>query len=359
MSGRYVPWVFLGLAAIVAGFALFSESYAPYVEEHVHDPFEHVADAIEHWDVLYPPIQIPVPILRENAKIPIRVSKFAVLELVAAVLICAIFIPLCRYMASGEYPRGAWQNAFESVLTFLRNDVAKPNLGEDAADRYVPFLWTIFLFVLFCNLLGMLPWLGSPTANLYVTGALALCSFVAMHGCAAYKMGPIQYIKSLWPHIEIVPNPWQAPGESHDHGHEHKHAGGVHRELTPHASASETKPQPSTGQILTWIGGSAFGLGLCTMIFVIDLIGTVIKSGVLAVRLFANMFAGHTVLAMILSFIIVAASAGALMWGSITGASVLAVVALSLLELFVAFLQAYIFVFLTALFMGMALHPQH
>src|SRR5439155_21787710 len=96
---------------------------------------------------------------------------------------------------------------------------------------------------------------------------------------------------------------------------------------------------------------------LSFMIFVIELGGTVIKGGVLAVRLFANMFAGHTVLAMILSFIILAA--GSLLWGPITFASVLGVVGLSLLELFVAFLQAYIFVFLTALFMGMALHPQH
>ena len=76
-------------------------------------------------------------------------------------------------------------------------------------------------------------------------------------------------------------------------------------------------------------------------------------------RLFANMFAGHTVLAMILSFIVTAGNAVPLLWTGITTASVLGVVALSLLELFVAFLQAYIFVFLTSLFMGMALHPSH
>jgi F-type H+-transporting ATPase subunit a len=104
-----------------------------------------------------------------------------------------------------------------------------------------------------------------------------------------------------------------------------------------------------------------FGIGyfLKPMIFFIDLLGTVIKSGVLAVRLFANIFAGHTVLAMILSFIILAASTGPLLWGTISGASVAGVVALSFLELFVAFLHAYIFVFLTALFIGMAMHPQH
>jgi F-type H+-transporting ATPase subunit a len=83
----------------------------------------------------------------------------------------------------------------------------------------------------------------------------------------------------------------------------------------------------------------------------------VIKSGVLAIRLFANMFAGHMVLASILLFIVLTKNSA--LWGVVTGASVLGVIALSLLELFVAFLQAYIFVFLTALFLGMGLSPQH
>jgi len=95
------------------------------------------------------------------------------------------------------------------------------------------------------------------------------------------------------------------------------------------------------------------------MIFVIEIVSSFIKGGVLAVRLFANMLAGHSVLAMILLFILMAGNAAFALWATITVGSVLGVVALSLLELFVAFLQAYIFVFLTALFMGMAVHPQH
>ena len=89
---------------------------------------------------------------------------------------------------------------------------------------------------------------------------------------------------------------------------------------------------------------------------------TVIKSGVLAIRLFANMFAGHMVLATILLFIITVGHAThgpSPLWGTVSLASVLGVTALSLLELFVAFLQAYVFTFLTALFMGMSLYPQH
>src|SRR5262249_17288770 len=102
------------------------------------------------------------------------------------------------------------------------------------------------------------------------------------------------------------------------------------------------------------------------IIFLIELLGTAIKSFVLAVRLFANMFAGHMVLGIILMFIY---TVGKLedangnpyygLWTGVTFASVLGVVALSLLELFVAFLQAYVFTFLTALFLGMGLYPEH
>ena len=97
-----------------------------------------------------------------------------------------------------------------------------------------------------------------------------------------------------------------------------------------------------------------------SFIFAIEMFGTVIKSFVLAVRLFANMFAGHMVLATILLFIVIGRPTPSLaLWTMVTVASVLGVVGLSLLELFVAFLQAYVFMFLTALFMGMALHPEH
>lgn len=279
---------------------------AGHEDEHQPDAMHHVLDS-PVWEFI---LGYRISLLDLRV---IQLTKYMVLELIAAALVLAIYIPLARRMQSGAPPRGAWDNAFESLLTFIREDVAKPNLGEHEADKYVPLLWTMFLFVLFCNLLGMIPFMGSPTANIYVTGALALCSFVAMHGAAVAKMGPLHYLSSMWPHIEI------------GHG------------VVP--------------QVMSF--------GLCAMIFAIELAGTFIKSGVLAVRLFANMFAGHMVLSMILLFIVMAANAGVVLWSLITVSSVLGVVALSLLELFVAFLQAYIFVFLTALFMGMALHPQH
>jgi len=94
------------------------------------------------------------------------------------------------------------------------------------------------------------------------------------------------------------------------------------------------------------------------MVFVIEVVGLLIKHFVLSVRLLANMFAGHLVLAVILSFIAATAGQNFAVWSGVTLSSILGATALNLLELFVALLQAYIFAFLSALFIGMAVH-QH
>jgi F-type H+-transporting ATPase subunit a len=334
-----------------------------------HDPtpMGHVQDEKGHWTLfhdLFGGVRIPLgPTLFDvnvNGHVyHVRLSKFMVLELIAAILIIVIFVPLCRRAAAGGLPKGPWWNAFEVLLTFVRDQIAKPALGEKDADTYVPYLWTTFLFVLFLNLFGLFPFLASPTASIWVTGALALISFCMMHGAAMVQMGVVKYFTSMWPHIEIVPNPWRPTGaHGHGHGHGHDHAHDDHA----HAHApQEPARQPSTMDILAWVVGSVFGFVLCLMIYIIEMGGTFIKAFVLAVRLYANMFGGHMVLATILFFIYMVGSLGAsyFLWGSVTVASVLGVAALSLLELFVAFLQAYVFTFLTALFMGMSLHPQH
>ena len=295
------------LAALAVLLAVFSDKVPEGSKPPNPSPFEHVMDATQHWhffETIGPKKGITLPKI-----FGFQITKFMILELIAAAIILLIYIPLAGQLRSGEPPRGLWQNAFEWPLTFIRDEVAKPNLGEHDGDLYAPFLWTIGLFILVCNLLGMIPFAGSPTASIYVTGALAICSFCAMQIAAVAKMGFFPYLKTLWPHLDI--------------------------------------PIPVAGFIIK------------LLICVIEIVGTFIKSGVLAIRLFANMFAGHTVLAVIMLFIVMAANAALGLWVSITVSSVLGVVALSLLELFVAFLQTYIFVFLTALFMGMALHPQH
>jgi F-type H+-transporting ATPase subunit a len=277
---------------------------------HVPDPIHHVVDEKEHWhlfDRLFGGVDIPLPHF-ELLGHEFRLTKFMILELLAAVLIAAIFIPIARRSRGGALPKGSWWNCFEVLLTFIRNEVAKPNIGDKDADRFVPYLWTVFLCILFLNLLGMFPWMGSPTASISVTGALAVLSFLLFHAVPIAKYGVTRYVKSMW---------------------------------------------LDTG--LPWYTGLPIVIAL--LILFIELLGTAIKAFVLAVRLYANMFAGHMVLAMILTFIVIVGNKGYTnLWPVVTVASVLGVVALSLLELFVAFLQAFVFTFLTSLFVGMAMH---
>jgi F-type H+-transporting ATPase subunit a len=236
--------------------------------------------------------------------LPPGVTKFMVLELVAAVLVITAFVWLARRCASGRPPRGKMWNLLEAMLLFIRDQVARPAIGRHDADKFLPFLWTLFFFVLTCNLLGMVPWAGSPTGALEVTGVLAMFAFMVTLGAGMIKMGPVGFWVGQVPHMEL-----------------------------PFVLAIFLKP----------------------MIFAIEILGLVIKHSVLAIRLLANMMAGHLVLTVIIAFI--AFSAGNVIWYGVMPISIVGSVALSLLELFVAFLQAYIFVFLASLFIGMAVHP--
>src|SRR3954447_15141060 len=136
-------------------------------------PFDHVMDThkwhlVENWGLHFHLPKIPIPFYGD-----FQITKFMVLEVVAAGLILAIYVPIARWSKDGEPPHGGpvkrfiW-NTFECMLTWMRREVFEPNVGHHDADRFTPFLWTIFLFVLFCNLLGMFPYMGSPTASIVV-----------------------------------------------------------------------------------------------------------------------------------------------------------------------------------------------
>jgi len=235
----------------------------------------------------------------------LQLTKYMVLELVAAALMLLVFIVLARKFKRGGPPKGYFWNFFEVLLVFIRDEVARPSIGKHDADKYVPFLWNLFFFVLFCNLLGMVPFCGSPTGSLSVTGVLALISFSAVVGTGIAKFGGWGYVKSLAPHLEL--------------------------------------PLP-------------LKIGVLSLLYPIEIAGLLIKHAVLAMRLLANMFAGHLVLAVVVAFITISMPY-ILLWAGVTVTSVASAAALNLLELFVAFLQAYIFTFLTALFIGMSAHP--
>ena len=161
----------------------------------------------------------------------------------------------------------------------------------------------MFFFILTLNLLGAIPYLGSATGSLAVTGVLALVTFGVVAGSGIQKMGFAGFLKAQIPSMDLPP---------------------------------------------------AMKMVLVPLMFVIEIFGLFVKHAVLAIRLFANMFAGHLVLAIFVGFIGVLA--GTLLFYPLTPVVVLGTIAFSAMELFVAFLQAYVFTFLAALFIGSAQH---
>ena len=262
-----------------------------------------------------------------------ELTKFMVLQLVAFAFVFCIFRGLARRVQSGEPARGRWWNFWETLALYIRDEVVRPTIGEGhhghdgqgpaaqgtgrhvlsaegtiapshPADVYLPFVWSCFFYVLFCNLLGAIPWMGSATAEINVTAAFAVVVFGAVLVYGSRELGAVEYWKSLVPGMDL--------------------------------------PQ-------------ALKLILVPMIWVIEVLGLLIKHGVLAIRLFANIMAGHTVIAVILGFIAMTAHSG--LYYLVLPTSILGQVAIGMLELFVAFLQAYIFAFLATLFIGTAVHP--
>jgi F-type H+-transporting ATPase subunit a len=270
--------------------------------DHGENPLSHVVD---HPDLELPwfsppsfELRIPLPEI-----LGVQLTRFMVMELVAAVLLVAVMVPVVRHIARNHVSRGWFANLFEAMLLFIRDEVARPSIGGHSADKFLPFLWTIFFFVLFNNLLGMIPGGASATGNINVTGTLALMTLGMVVLAGVQELGLVGFWVGIVPHLDVPPL---------------------------------LKP-------FLW----------CLM-FVIEVVGLLIRHIVLAVRLFANMFAGHVVLAVILGFILMARG---FLFYLVMPASIGGVILLSLLELFVAFLQAYIFTFLSALFIGSAVHP--
>lgn len=226
-----------------------------------------------------------------------------VVFMVAAALLVFLTIHIAgrqvaRRHREGRAPRG-FGAAIEAVALFVRNDVAIANIGHRGA-RFAPYIMTLFFFILYCNLFGLLPWGASPTGNLAVTGALALTAFFTIEISGMVALGPKGYLKTI---VMIPP------------------------------------------------GMTGFGAVLMALIMTpIEIIGKLTKPFALCLRLFANMTAGHFVILALLGLIFIFSN-----WVVAAG-SVAFVLFMMLLELLVAFLQAYIFALLTSVFIGMMQH---
>lgn len=235
------------------------------------------------------------------------ISKFMVIQVVVALLLAWLFIGLVgRLRNSGANAvKGRMANALEAILLYMRDEVARPAIGAKEGDAYVPLLWSLFFFVLGLNLMGMIPWVGAPTSAFGCTGGLAAVTFVTGVVMGSKKFGVVGFWKNQVPSMDLP---------------------------------------------------AAMGLPIKALLFVIEVMGLLIKHGVLAVRLLANMFAGHIVLLGILALAFSWEGASSSAWWLAAPISVVSSTLFSLLELFVAFLQAYVFTFLSALFIGASIH---
>lgn len=246
------------------------------------------------------------------------VTNHMIMMCVSALLMLLVFPAITRRYRSGEWVPTGTRNFLEAILVYVRDDVVKPLLG-DSTTKYIPYLWTLFFFILFTNLLGLLPLdvltgkmlglnhghgiYGTATSNFWVTATLAIITFVVTQVSGIVVNGVGGWAKHF-------------------------------------------------------LGGAPWYIA--PVMIPVEFMGMLIKPFALAVRLAANMTAGHILLAVIIGFVPAAFAAMGTGGGVAVGAvSVVSAVAIMCLELFVALLQAYLFTFLTTLFISQMVVHEH
>ena len=231
-------------------------------------------------------------------------TKHLVYMLLAATIVTLVLTLSARAAASAQTrnrPAKGFAGAMEAMVLWIRQEVVLPNVGHHG-EGYAPFLLTIFFFILVMNLLGLLPWGATATGNIAVTAALAIMAFVVIEGTGMRTLGFKGYMKTIFYLPSGLP-------------------GGV--------------------------GGAILKVLLLAVMTPIEIIGKLAKPFALAVRLFANMTSGHVLVLALLGLIFLFQS-----WAVGFAAATLAT-GVMVLEVFVAFLQAFVFTLLTSVFIGL------
>jgi len=226
----------------------------------------------------------------------LSMTKLSAMLVLGTALLILVFVIGTRGQKGQLVPRGRLANFLEMMVVFVRNEIAIPNIGREKGPRYVPYLLSVFFFILALNLLGLFPWMSSATGSVAVTGALAALTFILTQIASIRSAGLWGYLKHL--------------------------TGGVPPFLWP-------------------------------IMIPVEILGLFTKPFALTLRLFANMLAGHIVLFCLIGLIFfighIAVAAVAVPLG----------MAIYFLELFVAFLQAFIFTMLSSLYIGMGVAMGH
>jgi len=266
----------------------------------------------------------------KNGVYDFYITNHLMMTAVSAIAVILVF----AYVALRVRPKGEGLNAyetkgrlsqmFETMAAFIRDEVARPNLGS-LTDKYIYYIWTVFFFILFCNVLGLIPlgyilqsitgnpqyahYGGTATGNLSLNLMLASASFVAILFIGIRETG----VKAFFAHFNPV----------------------------------------------GWDDPKMLLIGI--PLYILEWVGLMIKTIVLAMRLFGTMMAGHLVIAAFVGLVTTALAFSTTLGFGVGFAVVFGGAALTLLELFICFLQAFIFTFLTVLFISMtaAHHDDH
>jgi F-type H+-transporting ATPase subunit a len=225
--------------------------------------------------------------------IDISITKHIVMMWIASAIL--ILVLSYAFRKPKMIPQGI-ANFFEAIVDYLHKEVMQPYLGEQSL-KYAPYLLTAFFFILLCNLLGLIPGSATATGDISVTTALALLTFTMVQAAGIKHHGLIGYCKGLIP-----------PG-------------------------------------LPWL--------ILPVMIPVEIVGLLTKHVALAIRLFANMIAGHVVIFALLLIIFMFKN-----W-AVGGVVLLGTVFVSALEILIAFIQAYVFTILSAVFIGAAVHQDH
>jgi len=246
--------------------------------------------------------------LQPHVIIPLKIGgiDISITNAVVSIWIASILVFLTLTLAGriGRLiPRGL-QNLMESLVNFVKQSLIHEILGEEGMCWF-PFIATLFFFILFCNLLGLVPKMFTATSNINVTATLAAMVFILTQGAGIAKHGLVGYCKTFVP-----------------------------------------KGMP----------GGIMGKILIGFMIIVEIISQLARPFSLAVRLFANMTAGHMVILVFISMIFMFQGVVAYF---VTPVSVVMAVVMMAFEIFVSLLQAFIFAILASIYISLAVHPEH
>lgn len=231
----------------------------------------------------------------------IALSNLQVFQVLAVLLVAIAFSGVPSYLRTG---RGDYlSKLFAGFALWVRDEMVYPIMGKEVGRKFLPYLLTLFFFILFMNVLGLVPGSATATASVFVTAGLASLTLLVMVFGGMYAQGPFAYWKNLVPHVPIA---------------------------------------------------------IWPIMFVVELVGVVVKPFALMIRLFANMTGGHMVVLSFMGLLFFAAQmAGDTAAYAASPLLVGFAVFIMIIESFVALLQAYVFTMLSILFIQASIHPEH